>query len=234
LRHLKGIKPCRVLDIGCGPGALIFELAARGYLAFGVDRSQKALELGRNLQSQSSRMKLQSELDPQWMGTFDLLLSFEVIEHIPDDVGALREWRRYLRMGGKLILSTPAHQHRWNAADEWAGHVRRYERDELVRTIESAGFKIETVETFGFPLANIMEIATAPGYRQRLEKKKGTHGDVEALTDDSGSDRSAHAKFWPLYCSRVPAAVINFFCQLQRFFVNSNLGTGFIVVAEAI
>src|SRR5689334_24222140 len=118
LRHLKGIKPCRVLDIGCGPGALIFELAARGYLAFGVDRSQKALELGRNLQSQSSRMKLQSELDPQWMGTFDLLLSFEVIEHIPDDVGALREWRRYLRMGGKLILSTPAHQHRWNAADE--------------------------------------------------------------------------------------------------------------------
>lgn len=234
LQLLKGSAPCRVLDIGCGPGALIAELSARGYEAFGVDRSDRARELGRHLQSQFAGLNLHAELDERWIGTFDLLFSFEVIEHLEDDVGALREWRRYLRPGGIMILSTPAHHRRWNAADEWAGHVRRYERKELMQAIEKAGFKIERVESVGFPLANIMDRLTAPTYRKRLQQKEGTRRNAAALTDDSGSDRSTHAKFWPLYSARIPSGLLNFFCHLQRPFLGTELGPGFIVVAEAV
>ena len=231
LRLLEGSQPCRVLDIGCGPGALISELAAQGYDAHGVDRSAKARELGRHLQDQSPTMQLHAELDEQWKGTFDLIMSFEVIEHLEDDVGAMREWRQYLRPGGRMILSTPAHPSRWNAADEWAGHVRRYTRRELVEAIEGAGFEVSCTECYGFPLANILEVLAAPGYRKRLNDKKAAYGNAAALTDDSGSDRSAHARYWPIYSGFFPALAMKGFRELQRPFLKSDMGTGYIVTA---
>jgi SAM-dependent methyltransferase len=233
LALLKDMPPCRVLDIGCGPGALISELAARGFDAYGVDRSVKAQELGRQLESQSPGMKFRPQLEEKWKGTFDLVMSFEVIEHLQDDVGAMREWRQYLKPGGRLIISVPAHQDRWNAADEWAGHVRRYERGQLVRAVEAAGFKVEKVECYGFPLANVMEKLTAPTYRRKLKDKTDAFTDADTLTDDSGSDRSTHARYWPIYSSVLPVSAMNFFCLLQRAFLKTNFGTGFILIAKA-
>jgi SAM-dependent methyltransferase len=177
-------------------------------------------------------MQLHPELDEEWKATFDLIMSFEVIEHLKDDVGALREWREYLKPGGRMILSTPAHPSRWNAADEWAGHVRRYTRWQLVDAVEKAGFEVEKVECYGFPLANVMEVLTAPGYRKRLEQKKGAFNDADALTDDSGSDRSALAKFWPAYSGMFPTLAMKAFCSLQRPFLRTDLGTGYIVTAK--
>ncbi len=232
LRHLKKVAPGKILDIGCGPGALVSELAALGFDAYGVDRSDKALRIGRHLQSRSPGMTLQAELDEAWKGSFDLILSFEVIEHLEDDVGAMREWRDYLKRGGKMILSTPAHPSRWNAADEWAGHVRRYERKQLVEAVKSAGFEVERIECYGFPLANVMEVLSAPAYRNKLNKMAGTAKDADALTNDSGSDRATHTRFWPLYSSALAALPLRAFCQLQRPFLNTGLGNGFIVIAK--
>jgi SAM-dependent methyltransferase len=234
LEVLNGSAPCKVLDIGCGPGALISELSTLGHVTYGVDRSDKALEIGRHLEIQSPRMHLRRELDQQWIGTFDVLLSLEVIEHVEDDAGALREWRQYLKSGGKMILSTPAHHRRWNAADEWAGHVRRYEREDLVQVIESAGFVVERIETFGFPLANIIDRLAAPVYRRGLQRKKRTHASAAALTDDSGTDRASHTRLWPLYSSKVSASLVQLFCRLQRAFRNTELGPSFIVIARAV
>jgi len=234
LQHLKRVTPCRVLDIGCGPGALVSELSALGFDAYGVDRSAKAMEIGKQLQEQSPGMTIQQQLDEEWKGTFDVVMSFEVIEHLQDDVGAMREWRQYLKPGGRLIISTPAHPGNWNAADEWAGHVRRYDRDGLVRAMEAAGFEVERVECYGFPLANVMEKLTAPTYRRKLKEKTNASTDADSLTDDSGSDRSTHAKYWPIYASFLPVTAMKLLCLLQRPFLKTNLGTGFIVIAKAI
>ncbi|GAA4709248.1 class I SAM-dependent methyltransferase [Sphingomonas lutea] len=232
LRHLRRIGPCRILDIGCGPGALVSELRRAGYDAHGVDRSAKAIALGRHLQQQAPGMELRAEIDESWQGKFDVVMSFEVIEHLAEDVREMRNWRRFLRPGGQLIVSTPAHQRRWNAADEWAGHVRRYERDELIRAVESAGFNVVLVETYGFPLANLMERLCAPGYRKRLAEKARMGLDTAALTDDSGSDRSAHARFWPFYASLPGTLAMRVLCQVQRLFVKTQLGPGFILIAR--
>jgi SAM-dependent methyltransferase len=233
LRHLKDIGPCKVLDIGCGPAALISELSQLGYETFGVDRSAKALEIGRHLQSQSPGMQLQAELGEEWKGTFDLILSFEVIEHLKDDVGAMREWRQYLEPGGRMILSTPAHPGNWNAADEWAGHVRRYERNQLIHAVEAAGFKVDVIECYGFPLANVMEVIRARAYGKKLAAKKASM-DANQLTEDSGSDRSVDSKYWRAYSSGPASLAMRIFCQMQRPFLKTNLGNGFIVVATAV
>lgn len=233
LQHLKNLAPCRVLDIGCGPGALLSELSALGYDAYGVDSSEMALALGRHLQGQSPKMKLQAQLDESWKGTFDLILSFEVIEHLQDDIGTMREWHQYLKPGGRMILSTPAHPSRWNAADEWAGHVRRYEREQLVQAVEKAGFEVEHVECYGFPLANVMEAFRAKAYGKKLESKKKALQNAEAMTAESGSDRSEDAKLWSLYSNALSALAMKFFCTLQRQFLSTDLGNGFIIVARA-
>jgi SAM-dependent methyltransferase len=233
LRHLKRMKPGRVLDIGCGPGALISELGALGFEAFGVDRSARAQALGRHLERQSPGMTIRPQLDEHWKGTFDVVMSFEVIEHLQDDVGAMREWREYLTPGGKLIISTPAHPRRWNAADEWAGHVRRYEKNQLIHSVETAGFKIETIECYGFPLANFMELIRARAYGKRLAAKKALL-DAGQLTEDSGSDRSVDSKFWSVYSGVLSTFAMRIFCQLQRPFLKTGLGNGFVVIAKAI
>lgn len=233
LSLLEGLPPCRVLDIGCGPGALISELSARGYEAHGVDRSAKARELGRYLQDQSPGMQLHAELDEAWKGSFDLVMSFEVIEHLQDDVGAMREWRKYLKPGGRMILSTPAHPSRWNAADEWAGHVRRYTRQQLIEAVEQAGFEVEKVECYGFPLANVMEVLRARAYGRKLEAKRTALKGKDAMTADSGSDRSVDVAYWAAYSSAPSGLIMSLLCKLQRPFLNTNLGNGFVVLAKA-
>lgn len=232
LRLLHKVTPCRVIDIGCGPAALLSELAAKGFDAYGVDRSTDALRLAAGFNHQAHQMHLQPELDPEWKASFDLVLSFEVIEHIDDDIGAMREWRDYLRPGGRMILSTPAHPQRWNAADVWAGHVRRYTRPGLIASIEAAGFQVDHIECYGFPLANVMEVLRARAYAKALQREAKQDKSADALTGESGSDRSVESKFWKLYASLPATVAMRVACQLQRPFLQTDFGNGFIVVAR--
>lgn len=234
LRHLHRVPPCRVLDIGCGPGALLTELSRLGFQAYGVDRSAQARQLGQSLSTTKNPVTLQAELDPGWKGTFDLLFSFEVIEHIEDDKGALRDWRPYLSDGGGLILSTPAHRKKWSANDEWAGHCRRYEKDELIETIEQAGFEVEHIECYGFPLTSIMDPLRARAYGRQLREDKAAQKPTMAHTEESGSNRTMETRIWNMYSRGVGQMAMRLFCQLQRPFLNTELGNGFLVLAKAV
>jgi len=232
LRHTKTLKPCRVLDIGCGPATLLSELSAKGFECYGVDRSQQALDLASRLNQPEHPISLQAELDMAWHGTFDLLLSFEVIEHLEEDVAAMREWLPYLKPGGLLILSTPAHPQRWNAADVWAGHVRRYTRDGLRTAVENAGFAVQGMECYGFPLANVMEVLRARAYGKALEEVAKSDKSADDLTNESGSDRSIESKFWKVFSSAPAVTAMRVACQMQRPFLQTDLGNGYLVVAR--
>jgi 2-polyprenyl-3-methyl-5-hydroxy-6-metoxy-1,4-benzoquinol methylase len=233
LRHVKTIAPCKALDIGCGPAALLSEMASLGFDAYGVDRSQQALVLARMLNTQQSPMQLQAELDPAWKGSFDLLMSFEVIEHLDEDIAAMRDWLPYLKPGGRFILSTPAHPHRWNAADVWAGHVRRYTRAGLEKSITDAGFIVEKIECYGFPLANLMEILRAKAYGKVLNQATKADKSADDLTDESGSDRSIESKFWRFFSSMPATVLMRLACQFQRPFLQTDYGNGYLVIARA-
>ena len=74
-------------------------------------------------------------------GSFDLAVSLDVIEHLEDDLGALRELRRAVAPGGALLLTVPAYQWLWSGHDVINHHHRRYTRRSLQRVAEEAGWR---------------------------------------------------------------------------------------------
>lgn len=66
---------------------------------------------------------------------------FDVIEHIPDDLGFLREVHRCLKPGGRIFITVPAFEWLWSHDDVKAGHFRRYTIGGAVETLANAGFR---------------------------------------------------------------------------------------------
>lgn len=233
---LNKITPCEMLEIGCGPGILLHELVAKGFECNALETSDAARALGLKLANQENcRIHFHAQAHPDWENRFPLLTAFEVLEHIEDDVGALRQWRSWMAPGGKLLLSVPAHQRRWNARDIWAGHVRRYERDQLVRCFADAGFEVERVECYGFPLANFLERVGDRRYtRHERVKSTPTAHNRDANTAQSGIDRASDAKWYPLLRSLPGRAALAAAIYTQRPFLTTEYGNGYVVTARAL
>ena len=158
----------RVLDVGCGYGfylRLIPELT--GASIVGVDIEQERLDFARSRLGDDDRISYvrASVLDlPFANQTFGHVICSEVLEHLPDDRGALREIHRVLRPGGRLVITVPSRQYpvAWdpvNAVLErltgrhlggerfwsgiWYGHLRLYDQPQLQRRLVEAGFVID-------------------------------------------------------------------------------------------
>jgi SAM-dependent methyltransferase len=78
-------------------------------------------------------------------------VAMNVLEHIPDDVGALRGARRMVRPGGHVVVFVPAFDFAMSRFDHAVGHVRRYTRAGLHRVLESAGLLVEEVRYVNVP-----------------------------------------------------------------------------------
>lgn len=81
---------------------------------------------------------------------FDTIVSFNVLEHIPDDVGALREAKDLLIPGGRLVLFVPSLPALYGTLDQRVDHVRRYTKRTLTAAIETAGLDVVRIEYFDF------------------------------------------------------------------------------------
>lgn len=132
----------KVLDLGCGSGygtARISQLAAE---VVGVDVSEEAVQFARARYSAPNLSFDPIDGDtplPYPDHSFDVVLSFQVIEHVRDEQGYLSEARRVLRPGGTMLIITPDRKHRlfpgqrpWN---RW--HIREYSAASLSGLIGS-------------------------------------------------------------------------------------------------
>ena len=131
----------RILDVGCGTGANVKMLSQFGD-AEGVDISPDALQFCRERGLNNIKLGAAEEL-PYEDGTFDLVTALDVVEHLDDDVGGLREMRRVLRPGGRVLLFVPTFMWLWGVQDEVSHHRRRYRLSELRRVVTEAGFEVE-------------------------------------------------------------------------------------------
>src|SRR5690554_1906378 len=99
----------------------------------------------------------------------DLFSAFEVLEHVMDDVTLLNSIASKVKEGGYFIGSVPAYMKKWQAVDDWAGHVRRYEKEELIEKLSDSGFKIVEIEVYGFPFTNILFPLRTLYYRNKVD-----------------------------------------------------------------
>jgi SAM-dependent methyltransferase len=90
---------------------------------------------------------------------FDLIVAFDVIEHIENDVAAISNINKMLRKGGGVIITVPQHMFLWSNLDEIVKHKRRYSRQELVTKLQKNGFDISYSTSFLFVLFPLMLIS---------------------------------------------------------------------------
>ena len=159
-----------VLDVGCGQGSLLLELmAAHPHIEpHGVDISQSAIDFARR-KVPGGTFQLLDLVKEALPRTYDLVICSEVLEHIVEDVQAMRNLEKMT--GGHLIVTTI--QGRMREFERGAvGHVRNYARGELVDKLQAAGFDIVEHIDWGFPFYS-------PLYRTYLELtgSRGTTGE---------------------------------------------------------
>jgi SAM-dependent methyltransferase len=141
---VKGLPPgYRVLDLGCGTGGVLraLEPVCRDGVLIGMDLFPDALTLARR---RVACELVQGDVHhPPFTQPFDLIGSFDVLEHLDDDVGVLRSMHKMLAPGGALLLTVPAHMSLWSRLDEVGHHCRRYEPGELEGRLGECGFSVE-------------------------------------------------------------------------------------------
>jgi cyclopropane fatty-acyl-phospholipid synthase-like methyltransferase len=208
---------------------VLLALGERGLRGSGIDISAEAVDTcRRRIVAQHFEDRLRVEEGDLFAlrddEHYDLAIAFEVLEHIEDDRGALDRVRALLTPRGHFLLSVPAHQRKWGATDVWAGHVRRYERAELLEKLAAADFDVVSFRSYGFPLLNITRAA-----RNLVYARSARH-------EETAVERSAHsATALPGPVRRLRPVIPAYawlVYQTQRPFLGSDLGEGYFVLAR--
>ena len=178
----------RVLEVGCGQGGFAARLAQRyAYVGVEPDAASCSVAQQRLALAGGHGEVRHGDLSVVAPGeTFDLVCAFEVIEHISDDAAAIRSWADRLRPGGSVLLSTPAWQRRFGAADEMVGHFRRYDPPVLQALLRGAGLVDVELVHFGAPLGYVLEAGRNAVGRRRLAAGASAAGH-EAMAERSGA-----------------------------------------------
>ncbi len=154
-------RDARILEIGCGTGHNLPMLARFGSIeAIEIDPVARGIASER-LGKPVSAAPL-PELPGIERGAYDLIAVLDVVEHIEDDVAALKAMRDCLKPGGKILITVPAHQWMWSAHDVVNHHHRRYSKASLGSAISAAGLGHNGLRYFNsllFPLAAAARIA---------------------------------------------------------------------------
>jgi SAM-dependent methyltransferase len=148
----------RALEIGCGTGNTlrVLESACRPGALVGMDAQYEGLAVARR---RVSCPLVQADIRQAPFAAalrFDLVGLFDVLEHIPDDGGALSTIRTRMLPGARLLLTVPAGPELWSAFDVASRHCRRYTPQGLRGMLTSAGFEVEYLSPFMaalYPLA---------------------------------------------------------------------------------
>lgn len=231
LSLLEQIAPTTLLEAGCGAGALLADLSSRGFECTGLETSPRAIEMARKLGTDLGfRYPIVAQPDRDWGAKFGVVCAFDVLEHIEDEKGALAQWRRWLRPGGNLLLSVPAHSHRWGAGDEWAGHYRRYDRAALLDLLSSLNLQIKHFECYGFPLANFKKLVGARTHRRLLAQRRDDVS-LAADTAESGIQRDEYRRRFGAINSVAGRFGLRTGYFLQRLASDTDVGSGYLVMA---
>ena len=205
--------PGYFVEMGAGTGGMTRLFLERGFQGACHDLGEDSRAIMRaNLAGYGQQIQIVDRLEDLPAESYDYLLAFEVFEHIKDDAGALRVWSRCLKHGGRLLVSVPAHQHKFGKSDELVGHVRRYEKAQLRALIEEAGFTDLRIVNYGFPVTELTR-----RFSNFLVRNERSYDGMDAV---QRSIRSAQAKPKAIssWLKVFSGRLVTPFCFVQRLF----------------
>lgn len=139
-RHRRPGPTPYLVDVGAGAGGVTAVLGWPPDRLAAVEGSEALVRAARARHGLLAVVGATDAL-PLRGGSAGVVTMLDVVEHLEDPVGALREVHRALEPGGRLVVTVPAHQWLWSPADELLGHVRRYTRPVLREQLRAAGFE---------------------------------------------------------------------------------------------
>jgi SAM-dependent methyltransferase len=138
------------LDFGAGAGEFASRLARRGVRVDCVEPDARL----RDVLSRSGHIAARDLEAPELRETrYSHIYTLNTLEHVEDDVSALRRLRERLQPGGRLFVYVPAFMALYTEHDRHIGHFRRYHRAELAQKLADAGFSVDRldyVDSLGF------------------------------------------------------------------------------------
>jgi SAM-dependent methyltransferase len=163
-----------ILEIGSGTGALLNRLRVQGCRIQGVDVNDRLIGEGRAWFGELPIQQVTGTALPFADRRFDIVMSFDVLEHIPDSDAHLREVRRVLRPGGSYLLQTPNkwtnvvfETIRWRSFTKFReDHCSLHSLSELSRRLALHGF---ATTPFAVPVVNQF-------FRQKVRRHLGWPG----------------------------------------------------------
>ncbi len=168
-RMIKGLRPGTALDIGAAGGGNTRVLRRAGWsvsaLEYGADGAEVAAERGLVVvRGDATALPVDDD-------SFDLVMAFDVLEHILDHDTAVAEVRRALRPGGRFLIMVPADPRLWSDHDVAVDHVRRYTRETLSSVLHRGGFDIAAMTSWNVLLRPVVA----------MRRKKSSGSDLDDL-----------------------------------------------------
>lgn len=153
-QKLKLPPEAKILEAGCGTGGNLNLLSEFGKVyAFECDPIARSVGFKKsNIQIFNGELPNNIPFDDNM---FDLIVLFDVIEHVNEDKLALLNLVRKLKIGGHLLITVPAHQWLWSSSDNQNYHKRRYSKKMVKDMLQKSKLKIIQVTYFNtvlFPL----------------------------------------------------------------------------------
>jgi 2-polyprenyl-3-methyl-5-hydroxy-6-metoxy-1,4-benzoquinol methylase len=175
LRRMVGpLAPQHLLDVGAGSGFF-----SRHLLTEGGAQSALCVDVGyecnRDETLDGKPVLYRRDCGPT---DCDLVLMMDVLEHVDDDVGLVRDYATKVPSGAHFLVTVPAFRFLWSGHDVFLEHKRRYTLPEIQKTMGNAGLTIvKGAYFFGFifPLATAVRLASRGDTRPRSSlSKQGT------------------------------------------------------------
>ena len=159
-RNLPDRKGLCGIDLGGGCGGwlnfLFQQMPGRFEELALADSSLTALELAKTVIPKSTTRYQIDLMDLHWENRWDVAFLLDVIEHLPNDAGALVQVCNALKPGGLLFVTTPALQFFWTYNDDFAHHLRRYSKRDYAGLAEKAGLQLLDSRYFMFFLSPLL------------------------------------------------------------------------------
>jgi SAM-dependent methyltransferase len=128
----------RLLDFGAGVGTFAIALSKQGFRVECVEPDP-----GQRREISAYGLAAHPDLVAISDGAIDFAYTFNVLEHIEDDRGALAALAGKVRVGGTLLVYVPAFDLLYTSMDRKVGHLRRYRKRDLCEKVRAAGFDVQ-------------------------------------------------------------------------------------------